>query len=156
MNLLLLPEEPPKTTYQTRQKVSCFIVPGLHLIINEALTLSCNACGIDKSQIKNKTRKREYAYARFIVMKILNDYTIMSLQHIGGTVFDPKTSDQLHGSVLHGIKEVEKAIWCGKNNISSELYDKYIQVETVFNSKYKKELLSPDERTYQRIRNVNG
>ena len=149
---LFLSEEHKKTTYQTRQKVSCFIVPGLHLIINEALTISCQACGIDKSQIRKKTRKRQYVYARYIVMKVLNDYTIMSLQHIGGTVFDPKTSDQLHASVLHGIKEIDKSVWCAENNIPSELYDKYIQVETVFNSKYKKELMSPDEKTYQRIR----
>jgi len=146
MNLLSLPEEPGKRTYKAKRQVSCFIVPGLHLLISEALTLACQACNIDKTQIKRVTRKREYVYARYIVMKILNNYTVMSLQHIGGIVFDIRTNNQLHASVIHGIKEIDKSVWCGENNIPSELYDKYIQVETVFNTKYKKEHSS--ERSY--------
>lgn len=153
MNLLMLPE--PKER-QIKRQISCFIVPGLHLLIDEAITLSCHVCGIDKSQIKKKTRKREYAYARYIIMKILKDYTIMSHQHIGGVVFDLSEGHRdLNATVIHGIGEIENAIWLAEYIAKNVLYDLYIQVERVFNEKYKKELLSPQERVYQRLTHAN-
>ena len=151
MNLLMLPEPQKRLT---KQVLSCFIVPGLHSIINEAIFLSCQVCKIQN--IKKKTRKRANVYARYIVMKILKDYTIMSHQHIGGVVFDLSEGHRdLNATVIHGIGEIENAIWLAERNKPNELYGLYSQVETVFETKYKKEVLSSTERVYQRISHAN-
>lgn len=141
----------------TKRHLSCFIIPGIRSIIDHAKDLACSACNITRQDLKSKTRKREIVYARFIIMKLLKDYTPMSNQNIGGELFTLNKIGpvkDLNATVIHGIKEIDNCIMLGQRNIKSELYSLYMQAETVFNELYEKEKYSPAERQYNRIKQI--
>ena len=75
--------------------------------------------------LKNKTRKQEYVFARAVYYKLCKEITKNSYDDIG------KTLDKDHATVLHGVRMfdnflVQKAFY--KNELS--IYNKVMEVYT--------------------------
>ena len=56
--------------------------------------------GVHIEDMKSKSRKRELVYARFAAMKLMRDYTRLSLAEIGAQ-FGRSHADVLYGLIVH-------------------------------------------------------
>jgi chromosomal replication initiator protein len=80
--------------------------------------------GISVETMKLKTRKREIVEARQIAMWMLNHYTKLSLESIGG-YFESEGHKFDHATVLHAIKTVNNL-----RQTDKELRDKFEKIKS--------------------------
>lgn len=127
----------PNNTHINRTAASCWIIPGVHMIIINAKRISCEVTGITLEQLTSRTRKGNIPIARFIAIKLLSEYTIMTLQNIAGVTFDAKAC-QKHATALHGIEEINKSIELYRMGIRSKIYDLWSEADKKMSELYQK------------------
>ena len=83
------------------------------------ISISNAICGLD---IRNKTRKREFAYSRILYYGLCRKYTNYSLESIGMSI------GKDHSTVLHGLKWLDINVI---NNTDGMFSEKWIRANDV-------------------------